>query len=287
MSLKKFESKNPNSKKEGEYLDSEALKKRYSKLENVKILGDVFIDKFNEKAPLTVYRYIRYCWAKEMIDSNIVSFANPKVWEDPFEKRFINGNYQSSGFAPKQLACFCVTTEHGLNEAAFWRGFDPDGQHDLVQLTLDFDVLLNSLDSFAGRHNATIYVKVCDYTYTSEQLKSSGKKSFLKNVDSLDEEGFINLMSLKRRAFASENELRLFVYGDNLSFENGYLKIPFEDKLVKTMKICPNPNREAFLSEEDIKLCLKKRFEEKNISIVNSLLYDKVPVFNFKKGAKT
>ena len=273
-------------KKEGEYLDSESLKKRYSKLKNVKILGDVFIDRFNEKAPLTVYRYIRYCWAKEMIDSNIVSFADPRVWKDSFEKRFVNGNYRESGFSPKKVACFCVTTEHGRNEAAFWSVFDSDGQRDLVQLTLDFDVLLTALDAFAGRHNATIYVKACDYSYTSEQLKSSGKDSFLKNVDSLDEVGFINLMSLKRRAFASENELRLFVYGDNLSFENGYLKIPYEGNLVKTMKICPNPNREAFLSEDDIKSCLKNRFKGKRINIENSLLYDKVSVFNFKKGAK-
>lgn len=284
MSSEKNESQIPDTKKEGEYLDSVALKELFSGLKNVNILGNVFIDKFSEKAPLTVYRYMRYCWAKEMIDSNMISFADPRVWKDPFEKRFINGNYRNSGFILKQVACFCVTTEHGQNEAAFWSSFDSEAQHDLVQVTLDFDVLLNALDNFAGQHNVAVYVKACDYSYTSEQLKSSGRDSFLKDVDSLDELGFINLMSLKRRAFASENELRLFVYGDDLPFENGYLRIPYEGELVKTMKICPEPNRQAFLSEEDIKSCLEKRFKEKHIEIVKSRLYDEVSAFNFKRG---
>ena len=114
------------SKENSESLDASELRKMFKSLKNVELLGNFRIDKFRGKAPLMVYRYMHYARAKALIESKKISFADPKIWEDPFEKRFACGKYE--GFSPKQLACLCVTTEHGENEAAFWRGFDPDGK---------------------------------------------------------------------------------------------------------------------------------------------------------------
>lgn len=276
------------SKEKSECLDADELRKMFESLDNVELLGDFCIDKFkNGKNPLTVYRYMHYSWAKTLIESKEISFADPNIWEDPFEKRFVCGKYED--FTPKQLACLCVTTEHGKNEAAFWRAFDPDGKHDLVQVTLDFETLLRSLDKFAKKYDAKVYVKACDYKYSSAELKSSGKDSFLKDVESVDEKTFIDLMSLKRRAFASENELRFFIYGNNLPFETGYVNIPYEGNLVRTIKVCPNPDIWAFMSAEDfVPEILKAYYSRKQISvdIEQSRLYEDVSKFNFKKGKK-
>lgn len=276
------------SKEKSECLDADELRKMFKSLKNVELLGDFCIDKFkNGKNPLTVYRYMHYSWAKTLIESKKISFADPKEWEDPFEQRFACGNY--GVFSPKQLACLCVTTEHGENEAAFWRAFDPDGKHDLVQVTLDFETLLRSLDRFAKKYDAKVYVKACDYKYSSAELKSSGKDSFLKGVERVDEKTFIDLMSLKRRAFASENELRFFIYGNNLPFETGYVNIPYEGNLVRTIKVCPNPDIWAFMSAEDfVPEILKAYYSRKQISvdIEQSRLYEDVSKFNFKKGKK-
>ena len=275
-------------KKKEESLDADELKKMFKSLKNVEFLGKLRIDKFREKsAPLTVYRYMHYAWAKTLIESKNISFADPKIWEDPFEKSFACGKYEN--FTPKQLACLCVTTEHGANEAAFWRAFDPDGKHDLVQTTLDFGILLKSLDKFAKDHDAKIYVKACDYKYTTEKLKSSGKESFLHGVKNINEKKFIDLMSLKRRAFASENELRFFIYGDNLPFEDGYVNIPYEGRLVRTIKVCPKPDIWALMSAEDVvSKILESYYRRKKISvdIEQSRLYENVSKFYFKKGEK-
>ncbi len=269
------------SKKDGECVDLKGLGEKFKSLKNVKFLGDIKVDQFS-KDRLTVYRYMRYARAKDIIESKEISFTDPRTWEDPFEKRFACGDYKSLGFSPKELACMCVTTEHGENEAAFWRMFDPDGKHDLVQLTLDFSILLKALNDFAKKNNATIYVKPCDYTYTSEKLKSSGKGTFLKEGKKFDEEDFIELMSLKRRAFASEKELRFFIYGENLPFVGNFLSIPYKGRLVKEMKVCPKPDFTAFVSSEDlIKIALKEHFKELNIT--QSRLYDSVSHFKSKK----
>lgn len=273
------------SKEKSESLDANELRKMFKSLKNVELLGNFRIDKFRGKAPLMVYRYMHYARAVSLIENKEISFADPKIWEDPFEKRFACGNYKAKNFIPKQFACLCVTTEHGENEAAFWRAFDPEGKRDLVQVTFDFEILLKSLDKFAKEHNAKVYIKACNYKYTTDELKSSGKDSFLKGVKRIGEKRFINLMSLKRRAFASENELRFFIYGDNLPFENGYVNIPYEGDLVRTIKVCPKPDVRAFMSAEDVvKTIVSEKFKGKGIDVQSSRLYEEVSPFTLKKG---
>ena len=162
-----------------------------------------------------------------------------------------------------------------------------NGKHDLVQLTLDFETLLVSLDKFAKKHNAKVYVKACDYQYTATELKSSGENSFLKGVENFDDKTFIDLMSLKRRAFASENELRFFIYGDNLPFDGSHVNVPYKGKFVRAIKICPHPDIKAFLSDEEIvKGAVEKKLKAKDngIHIEMSRLYDNVSTFTPKKG---
>ena len=272
------------SKLKEECLNADDLRESFVSLKEVKFLGALKIDNFKRRSVPTVYRYMRFARAKQLIDSKKISFANPSSWEDPLEKRFLLGNYK--GFEPKQLACLCVTTEHGENEAAAWRNFDSEGRHDLVQLTIDFKVLLNALDDFAQKNGAKVYVKAADYRFTSEQINSSGRDSFLKGVSRITDKKYIELMSLKRRAFAFEKELRLFVYGENLPFEGNFLNIPYEGKLVKTLKVCPNPNVLAFVSAEEVVLdTLKKRYGNE-MAIEKSKLYDKVSKFNYKRNKK-
>lgn len=50
----------------GECLEANALREMFKSFEHVKILGDFCIDKF-ARNPLTVYRYMHYRWAEELI----------------------------------------------------------------------------------------------------------------------------------------------------------------------------------------------------------------------------
>ncbi len=91
---------------------------------------------------------------------------------------------------------------------------------------------------------------------------------------------------MRQRALAFEKELRFFVYADNLPFEGSYLNIPYEGKLVKTIKVCPKSNVLAFVSAEDVVLdTLKKRYGNE-MTIEKSHLYDDISKFNYKRAKK-
>lgn len=268
-------------KADEEYLNEIELKKMFKSQKNIVFVDKLRVDQFRKekstkKSPPTVYRYMPFCRAMEWYTNKEIFFVNPEIWEDPFEKRFLNGDYSKANYKVKSLACLCVTTEHGENEAAAWRSFDKDGKHNLVQATLDFSVLLKSVSVFAKKYGAKVYVGAANYSFTSEQIKSSGKKTFLKK-SIIDDDAFINLMCIKRRAFAFEKELRILIYGDKLPFEGGVLKIPYSGKLFRTIKLCPKPNPSEFITEELLKEIVQKGMGK--IRVEQSRLYDEPFLF--------
>ncbi len=272
------------SKLDEECLNENELKKMFKSQKSVVFMGELRVDLFRKKmstkkAPPTVYRYMPFSRAMEWFTDKEIIFVNPELWEDPFEKRFLNGDYRNAKYKIKQLACLCVTTEHGENEAAAWRSFDKDGKHNLVQVTLDLGVLLKAVNDFAKKCGATVYVKAADYSFTSDQIKSSGKKIFLPDLLEIVYEDFINLMSIKRRAFAFEKEMRILIYGDKLPFDGNILKIPYKGKLIRTLKICPEPNPLEFIEADLVKEIVQKAMGK--IRIEQSRLYDEPSHFRF------
>ena len=272
------------SKLDVECLNENELKKMFKSQKSVVFMGELRVDQFRKnssakKAPPTVYRYMPFSRAMEWFTDKEIIFVNPEVWEDPFEKRFLNGDDHKANYKIKQLACLCVTTEHGENEAAAWRSFDKDGKNNLVQVTLDLGVLLKAVDDFSKKCGATVYVKAADYSFTLEQIKSSGKKVFLPNSKVIGDEDFIKLMCIKRRAFAFEKEMRILIYGDKLPFNGNILKIPYKGKLIRTLKICPKPNPFEFITEDTLKCLIEKVMGKTRIE--QSRLYDDPSPFRF------
>ena len=268
------------SKVDEECLDQKELKKMFEAQKNVVFMGKLRVDQFrkkmfDKKAPPTVYRYMPFSRALEWFNEKEIVFANPGIWEDPFEKIFLKGNNRKAKCEIKQLACLCVATEHGENEAAAWRSFDKDGKHNLVQVTLDLGVLLKAVNDFATKCGATVYVKAADYSFTSEQIKSLAKKVFLPDSKAIGEKDFIKLMCMKRRAFAFEKEMRILIYGDKLPFDGNILKIPYKGELIRTLKICPRPNPLEFIRADLVKEIVQKGMGK--IRVEQSRLYDDPP----------
>lgn len=212
--------------------------RKFPELQNVEILDDDLELDCGESG-IRVYRYMPFAYAEETVASNEIMLVSPEKWEYPFERRFFNGNYSKLGFAPKPLACGCFTTEHGINEAAAWKFYGAGSTG--VQLTIDFEKLLDSLDRYAQKIGAKVYVKKAEYRYEKAELESAGTDSFLKgvNLESFGDRNFVRLAGLKRRVFAFENELRVVVYGEKVALDNGLLKIPMEKGTVRTLKCNP------------------------------------------------
>lgn len=243
---------------------------KFPELKNVRVMDkNIELDLLNKKF-WRIYRYTSYKYAQKMIAQNKITLVSPEKWEDPFEKRFFNGDYSKRQFLPGPLACGCFTTEHGINEAAAWKFYSSDNMG--VQLTFDFKKLLQSLDEFADKIGALVFVKKADYQYEKKELESSGKNSFLKNVNlsRFNHEEYIKLLGLKRRAFAFENELRIIVYGENVKLKNGLLEIPMKEKTICTLKVNP---------QFSTKIDLEKNVQKYGVRVEHSRLYDKADQF--------
>lgn len=226
------------------------IEKNIPKWKHINILGRNTIDWKSPK----VFRYMPISRIQKMFEDNEITFVFPNLWEDPYEKRYYNVALNGNKDAFPNIACLCVTTSRSDSSAAFWNW---SKHSDETWLRVQFNVfeLLEILDTFADRTNARIYVSPVNYDYTEDEIKLLHEKM---NFDSKHmEKSYIKLMSVKRKAFRYENELRIFVVWDRNSKEleskglyekDSILKIPFsipKEKLIKKITLDPRQSEMA------------------------------------------
>ena len=235
------------------------------------------------KKKILLYRYIRYKYAKSILtdDKPCLMFSSPEKWEDPYEKRFLNGEYKIKGKEPykvKPLAMMCVTTNASENEAASWLMYDKERKNDVVQLTFDFDELLRILNDFAVSKNVDVYVSKVEYVSREELDKHENIRERINN--GMNDESFMNLMSLKRKGFTFEGEIRFSVYGKGLELTDNMLEIDIgkNNKLVKQIKVHPDDGANS-VSKDFLINSYKKRY-----NVVRSRLYDEPSKFCLKSN---
>lgn len=156
-------------------------------------------------------------------------FFEPSKWNDRFEQRFYCAKYNfraSIGNTP-QLFATCVTRVKN-NEAA-WKVY----AHSLglgarcLQLELDIVELRKQLrtSGFRFEEKAVTYEKETVILDLHKKRKRYYNKYF--GTFSLDK--FLKLLSLKRDAYAYEQELRLFIIPDTAGKRNGCKKAEYRD----------------------------------------------------------
>lgn len=156
-------------------------------------------------------------------------FFEPSKWNDRFEQRFYCAKYNfraSIGNTP-QLFATCVTRVKN-NEAA-WKVY----AHGLglgarcLQLELDIVELRKQLrtSGFRFEEKAVTYEKETVILDLHKKRKRYYNKYF--GTFSLDK--FLKLLSLKRDAYAYEQELRLFIIPDTAGKRNGCKKAEYRD----------------------------------------------------------
>ena len=156
-------------------------------------------------------------------------FFEPSKWNDRFEQRFYCARYnfrESIGNTP-QLFATCVTRVKN-NEAA-WKVY----AHGLglgarcLQLELDIVELRKQLraSGFRFEEKAVSYEKETVIL----DLHKKRKRYYNKYFDSFSLDKFLKLLSLKRDAYAYEQELRLFIIPVNAGKRNGCKKAEYRD----------------------------------------------------------
>lgn len=183
---------------------------------NVHFVDELSLDWENPK----VCRYMPFSRVCEMLKNRQIAFVSPELWEDPFEKRFYDvkvvknkeGKPKESVALPN-MACLCFTSSSSENAEAFWsRSKTSDEPY--IRVVFDLYELLDALNSFADKHSARIYFAAAKYEFEKDIKEVHKKRNFTE--DKL-ERSYVSLMSLKRKAFSYEQELRLFIVWDKNS----------------------------------------------------------------------
>ena len=224
---------------------------------NVHFVGELSLDWENPK----VCRYMPFSRVCGMLKNRQIAFVSPELWEDPFEKRFYDVKVVKNKDAkPKEyvalpnMACLCFTSSSSENAEAFWsRSKTADEPY--VRVVFDLYELLDALNSFADKHSARIYVAAAKYEFEHEIKNVHKKWNFTEDKI---EQSYVRLMSLKRKAFSYERELRLFIVWDKEptkieSFgENKVVFVSYKksfNNLIKRMTF--DPRLDSFENDEN------------------------------------
>ena len=153
-------------------------------------------------------------------------FFEPNKWDDKFERRFYCANYQLAGttYHPQQLFATCVTKAR--NSEAAWKVYSHGqglGAH-CVQLELDIVELRKQLrgEMLSNYNSAQIQLQNnCQYTIVEKLVEYKPENYILKLHQKTSKDyslyfqpfnlnKFLSLLSLKREAYAYEQEIRIF-----------------------------------------------------------------------------
>lgn len=192
-----------------------------------------------------IYKYMTLETFMTCLYTGTWRFFEPNKWQDKYERRFYCADYQFSNAheaAPKLFAT-CVTRER--NSEASWKVYAAGtglSQH-CLQIELD-------LVEFRKQLQASSFLleeKVVTYEYDDyiEKLHHPTNINYHLYFDPFTRRSFISLLSLKRKAYEYEKEVRFFLIPKVLQGErsHGKQKSEYRDipigwaKLIKSVRI--------------------------------------------------
>lgn len=182
----------------------------------------------------TLYKYMPYDRLMNCVANGELVFVSPVTWVDPFERRFWKTDYSRKyNFIRPEIACMCLTTKSSTNEEAAWRMY-AEGKSKALRISFNVKRLLDTLESYAQTNHCAIYIGKAIVG-----LHNQVNEFFPKNNFSL--EHYLTLMCLKRKAFAFENEIRIFIVNNNNTWNSDIIKIPvkIDKNLIPRIMIGP------------------------------------------------
>lgn len=193
-----------------------------------------------------LHKYMPLERVLEMLTNQTIWFANPTIWKDPFEKRFIGNVYNIGGVQktfPWKNRVYCMCATQTATSEAYWNAYSA-GEIG-VSIKFNRQNLLNELDRLAAAGNR-IYIGKVQYQQTQDIKAALSGNSFLNPTGAPittlgSEELKVRLLLLKRLAYQYENEVRFFIVRDRAAKQNGTLlkyNIPNTD-LIDSISLDP------------------------------------------------
>lgn len=214
------------------------------------------LGKRTEKQTHSLYKYMNVQRAIEFLETGQYYFVEPTLWADPYEKLFYTADYSNIGFIPRQ--CFCTCLTHNISSEAAWKMYrsNSGGIADrTIRLEFNKSALFKILEG--NCKDMKFYFGNVNYEFTTKEINNLPLVSSLdyaKYFSEFNEEKFLHLLLIKRKAFQYESEIRLFVLPksrDLISTSNDIklkhsLIIEFQkkqlEKIVSSISIDPSCN---------------------------------------------
>lgn len=176
----------------------------------------------------TIYKYMPLSRVLEMLREKKLTFVYPELWQDPYETKYLKTDYSSVCYTQNKIFCLCARMDN-LNEEASWKIYK-NNQEPLIKVYIKTANLFNYLKAFTERYGCRMYLSKINYEYSKAEINQLYKKEhplYKEFFIDMDEEKYIKLMSLKRRAFNYENEMRLFIVPEksDAPFDGDLLKV--------------------------------------------------------------
>lgn len=186
---------------------------------------EIIPDKYHRKNKLLLFHYIRVRHLINNLQNNQLVFSNLSSWNDPFESLFYEDKGITIGDKTYYVGCICFTYDRIEGEESSWNRSGATGVSQTnscylgksVRMELDFEKLCRELCKI--QEGYSFYFSVVDYSQSRKDLiKEFNKKKKIKHkkYNSIGE--YLNYLSLKRKAFSYENEVRLFIVSDKSLF---------------------------------------------------------------------
>lgn len=189
------------------------------------------------------YLCLPISYLKKDVMSGSLAFADPKNWDDVLETRYLDCKFGKGRFKDRQVACLCHSKKADENQAASWVFRKQKSRKHFVQIKLDLDGLTESVRKWANDHGYEFFKKDVRYMDV-DALNDVPKNAPLLSEFSIED--YVDLLTIKRRAFKFENEIRLFIVGDNLPFSGDeksrqmFVEIGSQlNDLIKNVKLQP------------------------------------------------
>lgn len=180
-------------------------------------------------------------------------FANPTIWSDPFEKRFIEAQYKVGAASRKftwkdRVYCACFTNV-ASNEAA-WKVYTDKSLG--VEFAVNREELINALDAYSANNpHHNIYIGKVEYMQTKNIRKADVNNIPFNPTPAggyTTAEFKARLLMLKRMAFSYENEIRIIIVRPDISKVVG-IQVPFADSNLMFKSITLDPNMGELTTE--------------------------------------
>ena len=245
----------------------------------VNMTEDDFLKKGRSGVVPSLYKYMPLEYGLKTLDDGQLWFANPVLWTDPFESRFVRAVYPNNQSFPWKNRVFCTCFTTSISSEAHW--LIHAGKEMGVKLSLEREKFLMLLRTFPN--NWEIYIGKAEYMKTSNiECLSIKDIPFREPIPSTDDINNLcaRLLLLKRNAFRYENEIRvIIVQGETTENIREGIFIPLHSELNSPIAITDIVKSISFspLMEEKTRLVVRKYLKEKfqNIDIKRSVLYDK------------